>query len=72
MFDILSEIAESVQEDFEELIGISNDKKHFIRPLTNVFTLLPNTNIDTINKIKKILKIAIETTLKIWQGPKQL
>ena len=72
IFDTLSEIAESVQDDFEVLIRISNDKKVVIRALTKVFTLLLNTNVDTVNKIKKILKIAIETTLKIWQEPKRL
>ena len=72
IFNTLSEIAESVQEDFEELIAFSNDKKHFIKALTKVFTLLLNTNVDTVDKIKRILKIAIEAMLKIWQGPKQL
>ena len=72
IFDTLSETAESVIDDFEDIIRISNDKKFFIRALTKVFTLLLNTNVDTVNKIKKILKIAIETTLKIWQEPKRL
>lgn len=35
-----------------------------------VFALLLNTKVDTVDKIKRILKIAIETTLKIWQGQK--
>ena len=51
IFDTLSEIAESVQDDFEKLIGISNDKNHFIRALTKAFTLFLNTNVDTVNKI---------------------
>ena len=70
IFDVLSKIADSVQEDFEELVGISSSKKHFIRALTKMFTLLLNTKVDTVEKIKKILKIAIDTTLKIWQEPK--
>ena len=70
IFDVLSKIADSVQEDFEELVGISSNKKHFIRALTKIFTLLLNTKVDTVEKIKKILKIAIDTTLKIWQEPK--
>ena len=39
-FYTLGEIAESVQEDFEELVGISNNKKTFIRALTKIFALL--------------------------------
>ena len=72
IFDKLSEIEDSVQEDFEELIRISSDKKHFVRALTKVFTLLLNTKVDTVNKFKRILKIAIKTRQKIWQEPKQL
>ena len=70
IFNALSEIAESVQEDFEELVG-KNDKKAFVRALARIFTLLLNTNVDTIDKIKKLIKIAIETMLKIWQEPRQ-
>ena len=39
ILDVIREIADSVQEDFEELVGISNDKKHFIRALTKIFML---------------------------------
>ena len=31
--------------------------------------LLLNTNVDAVNKIVRIVKIAIETMLKIWQEP---
>ena len=69
---MLSEIANSVQEEFEELVEISSDKRHFIKVLTKIFTLLLNTNVSSVEKIKKIIKIATDTTLKIWQEPKQL
>ena len=52
-FEALSDIAKSVQENFEKLVGISNDKKTFIRAMTKIFTLLLNTNVNTIEKIKK-------------------
>ena len=42
---MLSEIADSVQEEFEELVGISSDKRSFIKGLTKIFTLLLNTNV---------------------------
>ena len=61
-------LSNRVQEDFDELIGKDTDKKRFIKALTCIFTLLLNTKADTVDKIKRILKIAVETTLKIWQG----
>ena len=72
MLNVLRDIDDSVQEEFEELVAISNDKRRFIKALTKIFTLLLNTNVDSIEKIKKIIKITIDTTLKIWQKPRQL
>ena len=69
-FNIVDDLTNKIQGDYEELIGEDSDKKRFIRSLTRVFALLLNTKVDTVDKIKKILKIAIETTLKIWQGQK--
>ena len=66
----MDDLTNKLQEDYEELIGEDSDKKRFIRSLTQPFALLLNTKVDTVNKIKKILKIAIETTLKIWEGQK--
>ena len=56
IFNTLSDIAESIQKDFEELVAIFNDKKTFISALTKIFTLLLNTNFSTVEKIKKYLK----------------
>ena len=67
IFDVLSEIAESVQEDLEEIVGISNDKKTFTSAPTKIFILILNTNVNTVDRIKKIVKIVIETTLKVCQ-----
>ena len=58
------------QEDFDELIGEDTDKKRFVKALTRIFAILLKTKVDTADKIKRILKIAVETMLKIWQGPK--
>ena len=33
-----------------------------------IFTLLLNTKVDSVNEIKRILKIAINTTLRLWSG----
>ena len=39
--------------------------------MSRIFALLLNTKVDTTEKIKRILKIDIETTIKIWQEPRQ-
>ena len=71
IFDIFGEIGESIQEDFKEVVGISNDKQAFVRALAKIFLLLLNTNVNTIGRIRKIVEIDIETTLKIWQELRQ-
>ena len=70
LFSILENVTNRLEEDYEQIIGDDTDKKHFIRSLIRIFALLLNTKVDTDDKIKRILRIAIETTLKIWQGPK--
>ena len=70
IFDLLSSISDSVQEEFDELISGDSNKKHFLQVLSRMFALFINTKVDTAEKIKRILKIAIETTIKIWQEPK--
>ena len=70
VFDLLENLTNRLQEDFDELIGEDTDKKRFVKALTQIFALLLNTKVDTADKIKRILKIAVETTLKIWRGPK--
>ena len=69
-FNALSDIAQSAQEDFDELIDVGSDKEKFIKALPQTFALLLNTNVNSVEKIKRIIKIAIETTLKLWQGPR--
>ena len=71
IFDFLSQISNSVQEGFDELLGGDSGKKRFVKAMSKIFTLLFKTRVDTAEKIKRIIKIAIETTLKIWQEPRQ-
>ena len=71
-FDVLSEVAESLQEEFEELIEADSNKKIFMKVLSKIFELLLNANVNTIDKSKRTLKIAIEITLKLWQGARLL
>ena len=68
--DFLTLLADQVQGEFEEFLDDNSNKKRFIRALSKIFALLLNTKVDTAEKIKKILKIAIETTTEIWSEPK--
>ena len=65
--DHFSSIFDAVQEELEELISGDDDKKRFLLALARIFALPLNAE-----KIKRILKIATETTLKVWSGPKSL
>ena len=71
IFDLLRDLSGSLQEEFEELVAGDSDKKCFRRALSRIFTLLLNLKVDTAEKVKRILKITIETTLKMWQEPRQ-
>ena len=71
VFNFLSQSSDSVQEEFDKLLAADSDKKRFVRVLPRILALLLNTKVDTTEKIKRIIKIAIETTLKIWQEPRQ-
>ena len=70
VFDFLENLTSRLQEDFDKLIGEDSDKKRFVKALMCIFALLLNTKVDRVDKIKRILRIAVKTTLKIWQGPK--
>ena len=70
-FDFLKDLSDSVQEELEELIAGNSNKKHFVRELSRILVLLLNTKVDTPEKIKRIINIVIETTIKIWQEPRQ-
>ena len=67
IFDFLESLSAKVQEEFDDLLEGDSDKKRFIEALTRIFALLLNTKVNTTDKVKQILKIAMETTLKIWQ-----
>ena len=71
VFDFLSRLSDSLREELHELLSGDSDKGRFVRALSRIFALLLNTKVDTAEKIKRIIKIAIETTLKIWQEPRQ-
>ena len=64
VFDFLSQLSDSKKDKFDELLAGESDRKRFVRALSRIFALLLNTKVD-------IVKINIETTLKIWQKLRQ-
>ena len=70
-FDFIENLTNRLQEDFDKILGEDNVKKSFIKSLTRIFALLLNTRVDSVKKMKRILKIAINTTLKLWSGQNQ-
>ena len=59
IFAFLKDLSDSVQEEFLERLTGDSDKKSFVRALPRIFALLLNTK---VKKIKRIIKIAIETS----------
>ena len=68
VLEVLTSLSKQVQEEFDELLGEDTNKKRFLKSLSKTFALLLNTKVTTAEKIKKIIKIALETTVKIWSG----
>ena len=52
IFDIIHNMTDSIQQEFEKLIGINSNKKMFVKNLSKRFAILLNTNYDTAKKIK--------------------
>ena len=71
VFEFLAEISNQVQEEFDKLLGEDTHKKRFLKSLSKIFTLLLNAKVNTAENIKEIIKIVLETTVKIWSGQKQ-
>ena len=70
--DFLSSLSDSGQEEFYESISGDSDKIRFLWARTRILALLLDTKTNMAEKIKRILKIAIETAIKMWQEPKPL
>ena len=61
----------TVLEESDKLVNNNSNKKLFVKMLSRMFALLLHTKVNIAAKIKRIIKITIETTLKIWQEPRQ-
>lgn len=71
ILDTVSKLPESVQEEFENLIGADSDKKNLIRSISKVISILLSERYNTVEKMTKLIRIAIETTLTAWLEPRQ-
>ena len=68
ILDVITGLSETVTGEFEDLLEGDDDKKRFLKSLSKIFALLLNAKVGTADKIKKIIRLAIETTIKIWSG----
>ena len=69
-FDLLGNLTKDYKKILMKLLEETPKKKSMIGSLMRILTLLLNTKVDSVNKIKRILKIAINTTLRLWSGQK--
>ena len=65
-FSFIENLTNKLQAEFDETIGEDGDRRHFIKSLTRIFAILLNTKVNSVDKIKKIIKIAVNTVIKLW------
>ena len=65
-FSFIENLTNKLQTELDETIGGDGEKRQFIRSLTRIFAILLNTKVDSVDKLKKIIKIAINTVVKLW------
>ena len=68
--DTFKSILDSIEEEFEQLSGLALDKKVFLRNLSKLILILVSGKCNTVEKIKKLIKIAMVTILKLWPEQK--
>ena len=61
--DGVADTFRSILEQFQQLSGLTSDKKAFLRNLSKLISILVRGNYNTVEKIKKIIKITIDATL---------
>ena len=63
--DFTENLVKNLQAEFHETLGESGNKRLFIRSLTKIFTILLSIKADSTEKIRQIVKIAIDAVIKI-------
>ena len=63
--DFTENLVKNLQAEFDKTLGESGNKRLFIRSLTKIFTILLSIKADSTEKIRQIVKIAIDAVIKI-------
>ena len=63
--DFTENLVKNLQAEFDETLGESGNKRLFIRSLTKIFTILLSIKADSTEKIRQVVKIAIDAVIKI-------
>ena len=66
--NFIENLVDNLSAEFNETLGESGDKNLFIRSLSKIFTILLSVKADGAEKIKQIVKIAINAVIKIRSG----
>ena len=69
--DSIKDIIDFVLKDFEQLTETDKDKKSFIKDLIKIFAILLSTKCNSLQKIKKIIKLSTEIGINLWPEQKQ-
>ena len=71
IFDFLSTLSDLVQNEIDDLLSSDSGKKDLLRHCGEYPRYYLTQKSTLPKKKKRIIKIAIEITLKIWQEPRQ-
>ena len=63
--DFIENLVNTIQVEFDGILSENNKKKLFIKSLTKLFTILLSVKADSTEKIKQIVKLAINMVFKI-------
>ena len=66
--NFIENLVNNLQTEFDKTLGENVDKRLFVRSLTKIFTILLSVKADSTEKIKQMIKIAINAFLKLWSG----
>lgn len=66
--NFMENLTENLVEEFDKMLGGDVEKKVFLKLLTKIFAILLSNREDSFEKIKNVIKAAIKTVIRLWQG----
>ena len=63
--DFIKNIVENIKSEIELLVE-DNNQKIFLNTLSKIITILLSVNVDSTDKILRVVKLIITTVLKKW------